>query len=302
MNVLARRSLIGVAATMALVTTAWLTSPASSREPSAEKTSLWKVSGGRGTVYLLGSVHLLKEDDYPLDSRIDRAFEEADIVVFEVDPDSLETPELQTYILKNAFYDGERTLRSELGDSVYAVASARAESLGIDLASMDAFRPWFVSITLAFAELERMGFDAALGVDMHYAGKAKESGKSIVGLETARYQMGLFVTLTPEQQRDLLMHTLAQLSDIENELGKLLTAWKKGDLAIIEDTLNRSLKDYPDIYEKLMAQRNRDWVSKVDGFLRDGKTHIVIVGVGHMPGSEGLIALLEEKGFEIEQM
>ncbi len=293
----ARRGLLGVL-TAAVVVIGGLSGPARCQD----KTSLWKVSSEKSVVYLLGSIHLLKEEDYPLDPKFDRAFQEADVVVFEVDPDSLQTPSLQGYILQNALCGEGETLESELGDSVYSIASALAESLGINLGPLGGFKPWFVSITIALAEMQRMGFDPALGVEMHLAGKAKADGKTIVGLETAKYQLGLFVTLTSEQQRDLLMHTLAQLSDIEGELEKILSAWKKGDLEALEDTLNRSFKEFPDIYEKLVTQRNNKWVVQIGEFLSDGKTHLVIVGVAHMPGEDGLIELLKKKGFEVEQI
>lgn len=297
MENLARRGLVGAIAAAVAV---WglFAAPAFSQE----KTSLWKVSDGKGTVYLLGSLHLLKESDYPLDARIGRALDEAAVAVFEVHPDSLQAASLQTYILQNAFLGEGETLQSVLGDSVYALASAHAESLGIDLGPMKMFRPWFVSIALALSEMQKMGFDPALGVEMHLAAEAEAKGKAILGLETGTYQLGLFVSLGPTEQRELLMHTMSQLDDIEQELDKILAAWKKGDMAGVEETLNRSFKEYPEVYDKLVLQRNRNWVGQIEGFLRDGRTHLVIVGVAHMPGGDGLLDLLGKKGFKVEQM
>jgi uncharacterized protein YbaP (TraB family) len=231
-----------------------------------------------------------------------RALDEAEVVVFEVDPDSLQAPDVQTFVMKHALFDDGGSLKSELGDSLYAVASAQAESLGVDIDTMGMFRPWFVSVALVLQEMQRMGFDPALGIEMHFAGEAKAKGKSILGLETATYQLGLLVNLRPEQQREFLMHTLSQLADIESELGEILAAWKKGDLSGVEDTLNRSFKDYPEIYETIVLQRNRNWVVRIEDFLRDGRTHLVIVGVGHMPGKDGLVELLKQKGFEVQQL
>lgn len=301
MEKFARRGLVGFLAAAAVAVLGLAAAPAQSQR-TQEKTSLWKVSGGKATVYLLGSIHLLKEDDYPLDPRMGRALEESDVVVFEVHPDSLQAASLQAYVLENAFLGEGETLESALGDSVYAAASARAESLGIDLGPMKMFKPWFVSIALALAEMQKMGFDPALGVEMHLAAEAEAKGKTILGLETGTYQIGLFASLTAEEQRALLMHTLSQLDDIEKELGKILAAWKKGDTAGVEDTLNRSFKEYPEIYEKLILQRNRDWLARIEGFLAGGETHLVVVGVGHMPGEEGLLDLLVKKGFKVEQL
>jgi uncharacterized protein YbaP (TraB family) len=264
----ARRHLWCVLATTAVILGGLAVCPAR----SGDKTSLWKVSSGKGTAYLLGSIHLLKKEDYPLDPRIDRAFDEAEVVVFEVDPDSLQAPSLQSYILQNAMCGQGETLASELGDSVYGVASARAESVGVDLGPMSGFKPWFVAVTLPLAEMQKMGFDPALGIEMHFAEKAESGGKTVVGLETAKYQLGLFVTLTKEEQRDLLMHALSQLADIEGELNKIIAGWKNGDLEAVQETLNRSFNEFPGIYRKLVTQRNENWVAQIDGFLHDGRT------------------------------
>jgi hypothetical protein len=290
--------LAGVVTGMVLI----LGGPTAGRAQSQEKTSLWKVSSDANTVYLLGSIHLLTEKDYPLNAKMEQAFQEAEIVVFEVDPDSLQAPSLQTYILQNVMYGEGKTLESELGDSVYAIASARAESLGIDLGPMAGFKPWFVSITLALAKMQGMGFDPELGVEMYFAKKAKAEGKKVLGLETAKYQLDLFATLTAVQQRDLLLHTLHQLSYIEKELATILAAWKDGELEGLENTLNKSFKEFPEIQERLVTQRNRNWVAEIDSFLGDDRTYLVVVGVGHMPGGEGLIELLKKKGYSIEQL
>jgi len=269
---------------------------------SQEKTSVWKVTSGTGTVYLLGSIHMLTENDFPLPPAMDKAFAEAEVVVFEVDPDSLQAPSIQTYVLRNAMCGEGETLASALGDSVYALAAERAESLGVDLGLLSGFKPWFVALTLTLVEMQKMGFDPMLGVEMQYAKKAKEEGKSIAALETAEYQIGLFAGLTEDQQKDFLLHTLGQLSDIEKELAKILAAWKTGSLAELDKTLNKSFDEYPAIYETIVTQRNRNWIGWIDGFLESGKTHIVIVGVGHMPGEKGLLELLGKKGYRIEQM
>ncbi len=269
---------------------------------STEKTSLWKVSSAKGTVYLLGSIHLLTEDDYPLDARMERAFNEAEVVVFEVDPDSLQSPSIQSYILENAMCGDGETLQSILGDSVWTVASEKSDSLGVDIRLLSSFKPWFVSLTVTLAELQKKGFDPQRGVDMHFAKKARETGKAVSALETVRYQLGLFVSLSDDEQRDLLLHTLTQLADIENEFTEILGAWRSGSLDDLQKTLNESFEAYPDVYERLIIQRNFNWVRQIETFLASGKTHLVIVGVGHMPGDRGLIELLRQEGLTVEQL
>jgi uncharacterized protein len=267
-----------------------------------EKTSVWKVSSAEGTVYLVGSIHMLTENDFPLPAAMDDAFEKGETVVFEVDPDSLQTTAVQMFVLQNAMCGEGSTLRTELGDSVYALVQEMAESLGVDLGPFSGFKPWFVAVTLTLAEMQRMGFDPMLGVEMQFAKRAKEMGKPVVSLETAQYQLGLFIGLAGGEQRDFLLHTLSQLSDVEKELSQIIAAWKTGSLEDLDKSLNKSFDEFPSIYERLVTRRNRNWVERIGGFLESGKTHVVIVGVGHMPGREGLLELLAKKGYAIEQM
>jgi hypothetical protein len=269
---------------------------------AGDKTSVWKVTSERGSVYLLGSIHMLKESDFPLPAAMIESFEKAETVVFEVDPDSLQTAAVQMFVLQNAMCGQGRTLRSELGDSVYGLVEEKAESLGLDIAPFSGFKPWFVALTLTLTEMQKMGFDPMLGVEMQFAARAKEAGKPVVSLETAGYQLGLFIGLAPEEQRDFLLHTLSQLSEIEKELAKIVAAWKTGSLEDLDKTLNKSFEEFPSIYERLVTTRNRNWVERIDGFIASGKPHVVIVGVGHMPGREGLLELLAKKGYAVEQM
>ncbi len=296
------RRLAGRVIVAALAGVVGLAGLAASTALSQDRTCVWRVSSPTSSVYLLGSIHLLTGDDYPLPEEMEKVFDDADAVVFEVNPDSLQSPALQTYVLVNAMYEEGKTLKSELGDSVYARAHSMAESLGVNLDLMNAYKPWFVSLSLPLIEMQRLGFRPELGVELHFAEKAKRDGKTVLALETARYQVDLFVTLDEERQRDLLIHTLSQLSDVEKDLAKLVEAWKKGDLAAVENTVNRSLGEYPDIHERFLLQRNRNWVEQILEFLNDDRDYVVIVGVGHMPGDEGLIRLLQRRGYDVEQM
>ncbi len=296
------RRLAGRVIVAALAGVVGLAGLAASTALSQDRTCVWRVSSPTSSVYLLGSIHLLTGDDYPLPEEMEKVFDDADAVVFEVNPDSLQSPALQTYVLVNAMYEEGKTVKSELGDSVYARAHLMAESLGVNLDLMNAYKPWFVSLSLPLIEMQRLGFRPELGVELHFAEKAKRDGKTVLALETARYQVDLFVTLDEERQRDLLIHTLSQLSDVEKDLAKLVEAWKKGDIAAVENTVNRSLGEYPDIHERFLLQRNRNWVEQILEFLNDDRDYVVIVGVGHMPGDEGLIRLLQRRGYDVEQM
>ncbi len=292
------RRICGVLGLAALAVTFLAQTPAAARKGT---TSLWKVSSPSTTVYLLGSIHLLKEDDYPLSERMIEAYQDAEELVFEVHPDSLESPTLQGYILQNAMYPEGETLMSDLGETDYNEASSLAEDLEINLGLFSTFKPWFASMVLAITEMQKLGFSPELGVEMHFAEMARTDGKPMTGIETAKYQMDLFIGLPEDLQKDMLFYTLRQMADIESELAAIVEAWKTGDLPGLEKTLNKSLKDFPEIFDTLIVNRNLNWIEDIDKYLKDGKTRIVIVGVGHMPGDKGLIKLLKGRGYKVEQ-
>jgi len=149
--------------------------------------------------------------------------------------------------------------------------------------------------------MQRMGFDPMLGIDMYFARKAAAEGKTVLGLETVQYQLGLFTSLTEAQQEDYLMQTLVELSDTEKELPQILAAWKSGNLDEIEKTMNKRFTEFPELFERLVTRRNINWVSEIDKFLDGDRTALVVVGVGHMPGEVGLVELLKKKGYAVEQ-
>jgi uncharacterized protein YbaP (TraB family) len=264
-------------------------------------TSLWRITSGNHSVGVMGSIHLLGADDYPLDSRMEKAFEEADIIFFETDLDSAQSPALQQLILSHAIYGEGKTLKSELSDSVYALASKQFRKLGLDLAQFNAIKPWFVALTLAVTELQQMGFDFDRGVDKYFFDKAAAENKPVGELESASFQVHLFISLSEGEQARFLIQTLDQMGDIEKNMKGIIAAWKSGNCAELDSTLNKSFTDYPELYERFIVQRNRNWVPTVEKNLQDGTNCLFIVGAAHLCGENGLLEMLARKGYTVEQ-
>ncbi|MBI4720523.1 MAG: TraB/GumN family protein [Chitinivibrionia bacterium] len=264
-------------------------------------TSLWRISSAKNSVHVLGSIHLLTADDYPLDSRMEKAFDEADIVVFETDLDSVQSSAIQRLILSNAVYEKGKTLKSELSDSMYALAFKQFQDIGLDLNQFDSIKPWFAALTLAVTELQKMGFDFERGVDKYFFEKAAAQQKPVGALETASYQAKLFISMSDAEQERFLFQTLDQMDDIEQYMKAIVTAWKKGDCDELNATLNKSFEDYPDLQRKFLVQRNENWLPQVEAYLKDGKKCLFIVGEAHLCGENGLLEMLARKGYAVEQ-
>ena len=158
------------------------------------------------------------------------------------------------------------------------------------------FKPWMLAITLQGMELMKAGFDPALGLDQHFYDQAKESGKTVQGLETVEFQISRFDTMTMEQQDRMLAETLKELATETATVGKLGDAWKAGDVPAIERIALADLKSDPAMYQRLLVERNRNWMPKIEAlFARKGRA-LVVVGAAHLVGPDGLIAMLQGKG------
>jgi uncharacterized protein YbaP (TraB family) len=268
----------------------------------SESTSLWKVETDTSVVYLMGSIHLLKEDDFPLHPKMRDVYDEAETLVFEIELDSAQTPAFQQYVLFKALYDSAKTLQTELGDSVYTLLKSGMAPLGIDIEQMKQFKPWMVAVAFLGIKLQQLGFDPNYGVDSHFHEKAKSDGKHILALETPEYQINLFDSMSASEQKSLILQTLEQAADIEQLLDEIVLHWKTGNLAGLEATINKSLADHPGIRDKLLTGRNRNWLTEIGGYLQSPGTYLVIVGVAHMSGEDGLLNLLRKAGYDVEAM
>ncbi len=267
-----------------------------------ESTSLWKVETDSSIVYLMGSIHLLKETDFPLHPKMLNAFDEAQTLLLEVELDSAKTPEFLQYLLAEAAYDSGRTLQTELGDSVYTLLETQMASLGLALDQMKQFEPWMVALTFLGLKVRQMGFDPDFGVDVYFYEEAKAQGKAIGALETPQYQIGLLGSMSPSFQRSLVLQTLEQAGDLEEALDVIVRHWKTGDLEGLEATINKSLEDFPEIRDLLLTGRNRNWIPKIEDCVRGHGIYLIIMGVAHMSGEDGVVAMLRRAGYKVEQM
>ena len=273
-----------------------------SQDNSEDQAFIWKVETGNNKVYLLGSIHLLKKENYPLHEKIENAFSDAEKIVFEANFDSAQSPKVQQLLFRKAKYSNGKTLKSTIGDSIFQLTSQKTGALGINLEQLNGFKPWFVSISIVAVKLQRLGFEPKFGIDLHFFTKAKAENKQILGLETFEDQFNLFDSFPDEIQIEFLLQTLAELDTFEKEFNLILKAWSNGDILRLEKYLLSTFLDYPGLYEKLLVKRNKKWMISIKEFLKDEINYLIIVGSAHLTGEDGLIKLLQKKGYNVEQL
>ncbi len=268
-----------------------------------KKHFLWKVQSKTNEVYVLGSIHYLRKDVYPLHEEIENAFERSDVLVVEVNVDDEKRMDLQK-LTGTAFYLGNETFEDHVSPETCDLVKKELGELGIPLDLVQKQKPWLLAMTIASFEISKLGFDPNYGTDKYFLSKAMGK-KEILELESFDYQIALFSKLSEKEQELFLIYILKDIKVLERELNRLVQAWTLGDIKSVESIIKKSVKEdkrLTPIYEKLIYERNRNMASKIEDYLKTKETYFVIVGAGHLVGSKGIIEILKRKGFTIEQL
>ncbi len=285
-----------------ILTTLILLGSAMAAADSDSSFTMWSVSGERNQVYLLGSVHLLRESDYPLPAVIDRAYEDAEALVMELDMDDLDPFAMQATVNRLGMLPPGQSLEDALGPADYAAASEAAAALEVPLDLLARSEPWLAAITIEQLVLTRLGFNPLYGVEMTLSTRAQADRKPIDGLETVDEQLGFLDGLSAEAQRDLLLQTLAEGGEIQSLMDELIAAWKSGDIEFLEANMLVELAEYPELYRTIVADRNDRWLVALEELLAADDDYLVIVGALHLIGEDGLPEQLTAMGYEVIQL
>lgn len=268
---------------------------------------LWKATSDTNTVYLLGSIHVARDDFYPLPEEIERAFEESKVLAVEVDVKNADAVAAvqQAMLTKGVHLDGG-TLADDVSPDTLKRFREHYRAKNLPGQQLEVLRPWAAALTLAIMELQAIGFKADLGIDVHFLTKAHDASKPVVELESAAAQIDLLSGFGKELEEKFLVQTLAGMDDLGKTMDKAAEAWKSGDVKTLQaELLDKPLREAPEtkpVYEKLFDERNVKMAEKVEGFLKGGEQHFVVVGAGHLIGKQGMVDLLKKKGFKVEQV
>ena len=220
----------------------------------------------------------------------------------ELDMDDLDGAAAQRLFNQGGVLRDGTTLRDLMGEELYleAETAARAVDIPIDLLSQS--EPWLAAITVEMMTLFRIGFNPALGVEMHLTSRAIKDGKPIEGLESIDEQLAFLDGLSLQAQRDMLMQTLEHSASMATTIDEMVRAWRYGDTGLLESGLLESLAENEELSNALVTSRNRRWVSQIDDLLDEREDYLIVVGALHLVGEEGVPRLLAEKGVEIHQL
>jgi hypothetical protein len=266
-----------------------------------DKSFLWRVQSDKANIYILGSVHFLKKENYPLNKTIEKAFEGSQKLVLEIDLKSEDAGAVQRVTLEKGI-NRERTLEQSVSAETYGLAEKRAQELGIDIRALMPLKPWVVALTMTALQLQKLGFDPNYGVDRYLAQRAAKSRKTVVGLETASFQIGLIDQLPERDQESMLRQSLKEMDVLDRGLDQIVQAWSTGNVARLEALLLGGMREYPAVHQTVIVDRNRRWLPQIEKMIEQGESALIAVGAAHLIGKDGVIELLKARGYTVEQM
>jgi uncharacterized protein YbaP (TraB family) len=264
----------------------------------ANAASVWKVSSASGgVIYLGGSIHALRSQDYPLPPAYNRAFDASASMALEVDEKAV--VDASKSIAKAGEYARNDSLKNHVDPRTYAYLKKLFGLLGIPEQKFSRYRPWYLALLLEAPSLHGRSED--LGVERYLIGRAHNNRKPVAGLETAREHAEIFSGLTDKQgEAYLLLEFIPQSEGITNT--QTMQAWRKGDADVVAKEFHDAYRDFPSLAVRLLDNRNRNWIPKIENYLKGGKPCFVVVGAAHMGGPSGVLSLLKGRGYTIEQL
>ncbi len=276
-------------------------SPASAAE-DAHPLSMWQIDGASNSIYLLGSIHMLREKDHPIPSAIHAAYAQAEALIMEIDMDDIDPVAEQALATELGLIQDGRALPDLMGPELYAEAESLAQELQIPLKLLEKSEPWYAAINVEMMMLMRMGFNPMHGIEFHLTEFAKRDNKEIFGLETTRQQLEFLDGLSLPSQRDLLIQTLSESMELTEVMDELVHAWRYGDIEFLEKNLLVDMQEIDELHQTIVVNRNRNWVVKIQELLRETDDYLIIVGALHLVGKEGVPNLLSQRGFNVIQL
>ena len=281
-------------------------SPVQAAAPAAAATvdadpALWVMKDDDTTIYLFGTVHVLKPGLSWFDEAVKDAFDKSDQLMLE-----MVMPEDQAVLAKAtmelAVDQSGKTLSSRLDADQLKAYQTALEELGLKPTQLDMFEPWFAAATLSMLPLGKLGYDPEQGAEKLLTRFAKDSGKPVAGFETLTEQLGFLDTLPEEVQVGYLNTVVKDIDKAGPMLDTLVMQWSKGEPEALAVTMNESMADTPEIAKILLWDRNQRWADTLKARMDQPGTVFVAVGAGHLAGEKSVQDYLKQRGLTVTRV
>jgi uncharacterized protein YbaP (TraB family) len=261
--------------------------------------SVWKISKGTETMYIGGTIHILRSSDFPLPNEFERAYALSDTVVFETDLEGTQSEAFAAGLMQQMILPSGKTLSNTLKSETYAALKKYLVSQGDDIAKYERLRPWAVMLVMTQTVLGRNGIDQS-GVDAHYSRSASAQNKPQRYLETPMEQMLLITRIGEGEEDAMILQSIREMKMIPEMIDWLVRDWREGKMKRMERELVQAMKDEsPQMYRLILKERNDAWMPKLVGMMREGKKGFVLVGTMHLLGPDGMLKQFEKAGYTV---
>lgn len=273
--------------------------PAAPAPIQGEGPALWVVKDADSTLYLFGSVHVLRPTTGWASPRVEAAFDSASDIWFEIS-----NPDDQAAIMPLIQQHGlspETPLSSRLTSEENAELDAAAKAMGASAAQLQPMKPWLAALSLSVAPLIKAGYDPKSGVELVLKARAEAAGKPIHGFETIDKQVGILAGMPDDVQLVFLRETLKDYENAATKLDEMVEAWAKGDVATLDRVTITEMKEAsPALYQAVLVDRNTDWANQIQTLLEGSGTAFIAVGAAHLTGDDSVQAILQKRGVTVE--
>ena len=255
---------------------------------------LWRITNIPAPFYFLGSVHALQASDYFRTPVIEEAIKQSQQVLFEVDPKD-ET--FSAKLREAAKLPSGQLVQSKIHPKTYEYLRK------ITLNGMNDWhhlRPWAIAMILRNPTLGNP--DYRWGVDSYIAQRARYYGKLTGGLETADEHVRVFSDMFDAEGEVVLLQAIIHAKQEAGQFRQDVEAWKAGDTARLYTMHTGEMKEAPTVWWRLLDRRNARWIPRIETAIKSGRPTLIVAGALHFAGPHGVIALLQKRGYKIEQL
>ena len=266
------------------------------------ESAVWKVHHGNQTIYIGGTVHLLRPSDFPLPEEFEQAYNASDRLIFETDIAALNTPAVQSRIITLMMAEPGKSLDRLLTPQTLAKLSDAAAKRGLDINQIKQFKAGMVVTTLQITEMMRLGMTLE-GVDSYFSQRAARDHRPTGQLETIDAQIAYLANMGKGNEDEFIRRSLDELDNIETLYQQIIASWKEGNLQQLDALVVRDMRTvFPEVYRQLLVKRNNDWLPNIEALFDEPGTEYVLVGAAHLVGEDGLLQQLQKKGYKTTQI
>ena len=267
---------------------------------AAADPAMWVVKDADSTVYLLGTIHVLKPGVHWRSEKLDAALKSSDEYWMEADIEA-DPAIAQTYAM-NFGMDSRRSLASTVGEANFAKFIELAKGYDIPTEQLHQMRPWLASMLLARAQVVSTGYDQELGVDRTLEREAMTAGKPIKPFETASEQLGYLAEMPDKIAAEMLIQTLDEVEEGVEIVDELQAAWLAGDVKQLQRIgPDKMRKEAPELFDAILVRRNTNWVKQIDAMLKGAGTQFIAVGAAHLVGKDSVPDQLGKLGYKVQR-